>query len=194
PLWGGQFLPLRCNLYVRSPRGSALSLHRANLPASMKTIRIGNGQGFWGDSVDAPVELLKGGPIDYIGMDYLAEVTLSIMMRQKLKDPRLGYATDFISFIRRVLRDAKERNVRILTNAGGLNPKACRAKIFEVARELGVSGVRVGVVEGDDLYPRLRDLVEAGHPLKNMDTGEPIAPVLDHMMSANAYLGARPVV
>ena len=160
----------------------------------MRSIRIGNGQGFWGDNVDAPVELLKGGPIDYIGMDYLAEVTLSIMMRQKLKDPRLGYATDFISFIRRVLRDAKEKNVRILTNAGGLNPKACRAKIFEVARELGVSGVRVGVVEGDDLFPRLRDLVEAGHPLKNMDTGEPIAPVLDHMMSANAYLGARPVV
>jgi hypothetical protein len=160
----------------------------------MRAIRIGNGQGFWGDNVDAPVELLKGGPIDYIGMDYLAEVTLSIMMRQKLKDPRLGYATDFISFIRRVLREAKERNVRILTNAGGLNPKACRAKIFEVARELGVSGVRVGVVEGDDLYPRLRDLVEAGHPLENMDTGEPIAPVLDRMMSANAYLGARPVV
>jgi hypothetical protein len=160
----------------------------------MRAIRIGNGQGFWGDNVDAPVELLKGGPIDYIGMDYLAEVTLSIMMRQKLKDPRLGYATDFIRFIRRVLAEAKERNVRILTNAGGLNPKACRARIFEVARELGLAGVRVGVVEGDDLYPRLRDLVAAGHPLKNMDTGEPIAPVLDRMMSANAYLGARPVV
>jgi hypothetical protein len=160
----------------------------------MSTIRIGNGQGFWGDNVDAPVELLKGGPIDYIGMDYLAEVTLSIMMRQKLKDPRLGYATDFIGFIRRVLAEAQERNVRILTNAGGLNPKACRAKIFEVARELGLSGVRVGVVEGDDLFPRLRDLVEAGHPLKNMDTGEPIAPHIDRVMSANAYLGARPVV
>src|SRR5215475_6754314 len=104
----------------------------ANLRGLMRTIRIGNGQGFWGDNVDAPVELLRGGPIDYIGMDYLAEVTLSIMMRQKLKDSRLGYATDFISFVRRVLREAKERNVRILTNAGGLNPKACRAKIFEV--------------------------------------------------------------
>ncbi|HBL27333.1 MAG TPA: DUF1446 domain-containing protein, partial [Acidobacteria bacterium] len=104
----------------------------------MRTIRIGNGQGFWGDNVDAPVELLRGGPIDYIGMDYLAEVTLSIMMRQKLKDPRLGYATDFIGFIRRVLPEIKERNVRILANAGGLNPRACRERIFEVARELGV--------------------------------------------------------
>jgi hypothetical protein len=159
----------------------------------MRTVRIGNGQGFWGDNVDAPVELLRGGPIDYIGMDYLAEVTLSIMMRQKLKDPRLGYATDFIGFVRRVLPELVERKVRVLTNAGGLNPRACRAKIFAVARELGVSGLRVGVVEGDDLLPRLRDLVAAGHPLRNMDHGEPIADVVDRMTSANAYLGARPV-
>ncbi|HWM89930.1 MAG TPA: acyclic terpene utilization AtuA family protein [Thermoanaerobaculia bacterium] len=159
----------------------------------MKTIRIGNGQGFWGDNVDAPVELLRGGEIHYIGMDYLAEVTLSIMMRQKLKDPRLGYATDFIGFIRRVLPEIKERNIRILANAGGLNPRACREKIFEVARELGVSGLRVGVVEGDDIFPRMRELVAAGHEMKNMDTGEPLAPTIDKVMSANAYLGARPV-
>ena len=78
----------------------------------MKTIRIGNGQGFWGDNVDAPVELLRGGPIDYIGMDYLAEVTLSIMMRQKLKDPTKGYATDFVALVRRVLPELKQRGVR----------------------------------------------------------------------------------
>jgi hypothetical protein len=160
----------------------------------MRSIRIGNGQGFWGDNVDAPVELLRGGPIDYIGMDYLAEVTLSIMMRQKLKDPRLGYATDFLGFVRRVLPEVKERNVRILANAGGLNPRACRAKIFEIARELGVSGIRVGVVEGDDVLPRLRELIAAGHEMKNMDSGEPLAPEVDKVMSANAYLGARPVV
>jgi hypothetical protein len=160
----------------------------------MKTIRIGNGQGFWGDNVDAPVELLRGGPIDYIGMDYLAEVTLSIMMRQKLKNPKLGYATDFIGFIRRVLPELKERNVRILTNAGGLNPRACRNRIFELARDLGVKGLRVGVVEGDDLLPRLKGLIAAGNPLKNMDTGEPLAPIVDRVMSANAYLGAKPVV
>ncbi|HEX4966803.1 MAG TPA: acyclic terpene utilization AtuA family protein [Thermoanaerobaculia bacterium] len=160
----------------------------------MKTIRIGNGQGFWGDNVDAPVELLRGGPIDYIGMDYLAEVTLSIMMRQKLKNPKLGYATDFIGFIRRVLPDLEKRKVRILTNAGGLNPHACRNRIGELAREAGIKGLRVGVVEGDDLLPRLKDLIAAGHPLKNMDTGEPLAPHVDRVMSANAYLGARPVV
>jgi len=160
----------------------------------MRTVRIGNGQGFWGDNVDAPVELLRGGPIDYVGMDYLAEVTLSIMMRQKLRNPDLGYATDFISFIRRILPEAMERRVRILSNAGGLNPRACRRRIFEVARELGISGVRVGVVEGDDVLARLPALVAAGHPLANMDTGEPLAPHVDRLMSANAYLGARPVV
>jgi hypothetical protein len=160
----------------------------------MKKIRIGNGQGFWGDSVDAPVELLRGGPIDYIGMDYLAEVTLSIMMRQKMRNPELGYATDFIDFIRRVLPELKERNVRVLTNAGGLNPKACREKIFEVARELGVEGVRVGVVEGDDLMPRLQELIDSGHPLNNMDSGEPLAPLADQALNVNAYLGAWPVV
>jgi hypothetical protein len=160
----------------------------------MRTVRVGNGQGFWGDDVDAPVELLRGGPIDYIGMDYLAEVTLSIMMRQKLKDPRLGYAPDFVDFVRRVLPEVRERGVRILSNAGGLNPRACRQRIFEVARELGVAGLKVGVVEGDDLLPRLPELVAAGHELANMDTGEPIGPVVGRMTSANAYLGARPVV
>ena len=158
-----------------------------------RTLRIGNGQGFWGDSIDAPVELLRGGPIDYIGLDYLAEVTLSIMMRQRLKDPRLGYASDFPAFVRKVLPELKERNVRIVTNAGGLNPRGCREKIFEIARELGVSGVRVGVVEGDDVFARLPALVEAGHRMANMDTGEPISTVTDRLTSANAYLGARPV-
>ena len=160
----------------------------------MRTVRIGNGQGFWGDNVDAPVELLRGGPLDYLGMDYLAEVTLSIMMRQKLRNPELGYATDFIGFIRRVLPELKERNVRVLTNAGGLNPKACREKIFEIARDLGVSGVRVGIVEGDDLLGRLSALLAEGHSFENMDTGEPLAPFADKATSVNAYLGARPVV
>lgn len=159
----------------------------------MKTVRIANGQGFWGDNVDAPLELVRGGPIDYLGMDYLAEVTLSIMMRQKLKNPAAGYATDFIEFVRRALPELMAGNVRIVTNAGGLNPLACRAKIFEVARELGIAGLRVGVVEGDDLLARLPDLIARGHRLDNMDTGAPISGVLDRVTSANAYIGARPV-
>lgn len=160
----------------------------------MKTVRIGNGQGFWGDNVDAPVELLRGGPIDYIGMDYLAEVTLSIMMRQKLRDPSRGYAHDFIGFLRRTLPELKERNVKVIASAGGLNPHGCRAAIHEVAEELGVEGVRVGVVEGDDVLPRLGELVAGGHELLNMETGEPLGPMLDQFTSANAYLGASGIV
>ncbi len=159
----------------------------------MKTVRVANGQGFWGDSVDAPLELLAGGPIDYLGMDYLAEVTLSIMMRQKLKNPAAGYATDFLDFVRRALPQLVEKNVRVVTNAGGLNPRACREQVFEIARALGIRGLKVGIVEGDDLLARLPGLVAAGHPLANMDSGEPIATVLDRVTSANAYLGARPV-
>jgi hypothetical protein len=127
-------------------------------------------------------------------MDYLAEVTLSIMMRQKLRDPTKGYATDFIDFIRKVLPELKERGVKVLTNAGGLNPRACREQIFAVARELGVEGVRVGIVEGDDLLERMGELIDSGHQMKNMDTGEALQPLLEKMTSSNAYLGAEPVV
>ncbi len=159
----------------------------------MRVVRIANGQGFWGDNVDAPLALVAGGPVDYLGMDYLAEVTLSIMMRQKLKNPAAGYATDFIDFVRRALPELVSRRVKVITNAGGLNPSACRARIFEVARELGVAGFRVGVVEGDDLLARLPEFVAAGHTLANMENGEPIAGVLPRVTSANAYIGARPV-
>ncbi|HNZ96956.1 MAG TPA: DUF1446 domain-containing protein [Thermoanaerobaculia bacterium] len=159
----------------------------------MRTVRIANGQGFWGDNVDEPLRLLEGGPIDYLGMDYLAEVTLSIMMRQKLKNPAAGYATDFLDFARRALPLLVAKGVKVVTNAGGLNPRACRERVFEIARSLGLSGLKVGVVEGDDLLARLPALVAAGHELKNMDSGAPLAPLLDRVTSANAYLGARPV-
>ncbi|MFN7941754.1 MAG: acyclic terpene utilization AtuA family protein [Thermoanaerobaculia bacterium] len=159
----------------------------------MRALRVANGQGFWGDSVDAPLELLSGGPVDVIGMDYLAEVTLSIMMRQKLKNPAAGYATDFLDFVRRALPLLVEKGVKVVTNAGGLNPRACRERVFEIARELGISGLRVGIVEGDDLLARLPELVERGHALANMDSGEPLAPILPRVTSANAYIGARPV-
>ena len=158
-----------------------------------RVVRIGNGQGFWGDSVDAPLELLTRGPLDYLGMDYLAEVTLSIMMRQKLRDPHKGYATDFIAFLRRALPVIAERGVKVVTNAGGLNPPACREEVFEVARELGISGLKVGVVEGDDLLPRIGELCGAGHHLEHMETGKRLCEVRHKVLSANAYLGARPV-
>lgn len=159
----------------------------------MRTIRIANGQGFWGDNVDAPLELLRGGGIDYLGLDYLAEVTLSIMMRQKLRNPALGYATDFLEFVDRALPLLAETRTRVITNAGGLNPAECRQRVLELARAKGISGLRVGVVEGDDLLGRLPDLLARGHGLENLETGAPLETVLDRVTSANAYLGARPV-
>jgi Acyclic terpene utilisation family protein AtuA len=114
-------------------------------------------------------------------------------MRQKLKNPAAGYATDFLDFVRRALPDLVAKNVKVVTNAGGLNPSACRRKVFEIARDLGVSGLKIGVVEGDDLLARLPELIAAGNPMNNMDSGAPLATVVDRVTSANAYLGARPV-
>lgn len=159
-----------------------------------RVVRIANGQGFWGDSPDAAWEVLTRGPVDYIGMDYLAEVTLSIMMRQKLKDPSKGYATDFVAFLQRALPEIVARRVRIVTNAGGLNPRACREAIFRVARELGVRQLKIGVIEGDDLLPRVAELCRRGIHLRQMETGECVCSLPgDCLLSANAYLGAWPV-
>lgn len=159
-----------------------------------RVVRIGNGQGFWGDSPDAAYELITRGPVDYVGLDYLAEVTLSIMMRQKLKDPSKGYATDFLALLRRVLPEIMARNVKIVTNAGGLNPRACRDGIFHLAEKLHIRGLKVGIVEGDDLLPRLDELCQAGIHLTHMETGERLCELpRERVLSANAYLGAMPV-
>jgi hypothetical protein len=159
-----------------------------------KTVRIGNGQGFWGDSPDAAWEMVTRGPLDYLGLDYLAEVTLSIMMRQRLRDPKRGYATDFVAFLKRALPEIVARGVRVVTNAGGLNPSACREEVFRVAEDLGVRGLRVGIVEGDDLRERIPELCASGHHLRHMETGARLCEVPHaRVLSANAYLGARPV-
>ena len=99
-------------------------------------IRIGNGQGFWGDSIDAPVHLVQDGPLDYLTLDYLAEVTLSIMQRQKLKRPDAGYARDFVKLIQRILPEIRKKNIKVITNAGGVNPNACRDALINLAKEL----------------------------------------------------------
>ena len=96
-------------------------------------IRIGNGQGFWGDSIDAPVRLAKDGPLDYLTLDYLAEVTLSIMQRQKLKNPNTGYARDFLDLVERILPEISDKGVKVITNAGGVNPQSCRLELIQLA-------------------------------------------------------------
>ena len=161
----------------------------------MKTVRIAAGQGFWGDWLEAPYRQVSGGAIDYLMMDYLAEVTMSILQKQKSRDSALGYATDFVTQMERILPTIVERGIKVTANAGGVNPRACAAAVAGVARKLGLAGkLTIGVVTGDDLLTRLDGLLARGHELKNLDTGRPLRDVREAVVSANAYLGAAPVV
>ena len=160
-----------------------------------RNVRVAAGQGFWGDWPEAPVRQVRGGPIDYLMMDYLAEVTMSIMQKQKSRDPKAGYARDFVPLMERILPDVVRKGIRVTSNAGGVNPRGCAEAVLEVARRLGLAGkVRVGLVTGDDILGRLDDLIARGHALADMETGRPLSDVRDKVLSANAYLGMAPIV
>jgi hypothetical protein len=162
---------------------------------SNRIVRVAAGQGFWGDWLDAPRRQVEGGPVDYLMLDYLAEVTMSILQKQKERDPNMGYARDFIGAMESVLPAVVERGVRVVANAGGVNPVACARAVIEVAAARGAAGkLKVGVVTGDDLLPHLDALIEKGHALANMETGEPLSTVRDRVLSANAYIGSVPIV
>lgn len=159
-----------------------------------KVIRIANGQGFWGDSIDAPVHLVEYGKIDYLTLDYLAEVTLSIMHKQKRRDPNLGYATDFIALMTRILPDLKKKGIRVIANAGGVNPKACREALLKVAKDLGITGLKVATVTGDDILDRLQEFKAQGLQLKNMDSAKSLFSESLEMIAANVYLPTQAMV
>jgi len=160
-----------------------------------RTVRIASGQGFWGDDLDAPVRQVEGGPIDYLMLDYLAEVTMSIMQKQRSRDPEAGYARDFIPLMERIFPRCAEAGIRVVTNAGGVNPRGCAGALVEAGRRAGVEGrMTVGMVTGDDLMERMDDLLSRGHELRNMETDEPLEAVRDRVQSANAYIGARPII
>jgi hypothetical protein len=154
-------------------------------------IVIANCGGFWGDDPTAARRQVEGGPIDYLVMDYLAEVTMAILQKQRANDSERGFATDFLVQLRDVLPACAEKGIRVISNAGGVNPQACAAAVERLAAELGIADkVCVGVVVGDDIYGRLDDIDE---PLAHMDTGAPLSTVRDEVLSANVYLGAAPV-
>ena len=141
------------------------------------------------------MDQVRRGPIDYLMLDYLAEVTMSILQKQRSRDPAQGYARDFVPLMGEIFRDCAEKNVRVIANAGGVNLEACRDAVLAEARKIGLSGkVRVGVVIGDDIMPRLRQLMDAGHALNNLETGRPLTDVIDKVQSANAYIGAQPII
>lgn len=161
----------------------------------MKRVRIGNGCGFWGDNLDAPVRLAEAGRIDYLTLEYLAELTMSILAVQKQKNPTAGYATDFLDVLGGLTPILQSQpNLKIVTNAGGMNPHGCAAKARDILADAGLADRRIGVVSGDDLMPRLDELLAAGHALNHLDSGEPLASIREKVVSANAYLGAEPIV
>ncbi|HEX3879527.1 MAG TPA: acyclic terpene utilization AtuA family protein [Bryobacteraceae bacterium] len=151
-------------------------------------IRIANGQGFWGDWLEAPVRLVEQGPIDYLALDYLAEITMSILQKQKLADANLGYARDFPPLIAHIARRIRDRGITVIANAGGVNPLACAREVVRLA-----PGLKVAVVLGDDVFSRLDEFAAKGHELRDMDTGEPLSQIRDRILSANAYIGAFPL-
>lgn len=157
-------------------------------------IRIASGQGFWGDLLTAPIDQVTRGKVDYLVMDYLAEVTMSILQKQKRKDPALGYARDLVPLIEQILPVCIERNIKIITNGGGVNPRGCSEAIQTVARKLGISNLSIGIVTGDDILGRIHQLSSTGIALKNMETGEPLEKIADRLESANVYFGAMPIV
>ena len=133
--------------------------------------------------------------MDYLMLDYLAEVTMSILQKQKERDPAMGYAQDFLGAMESVLPAVVDRGVKVIANAGGVNPVACARAVLDVASKAGKAGtLRIGVVTGDDLLPRLDELLASGHPLTHMENGEPLSTVRDRVLSANAYIGSTPIV
>lgn len=156
-------------------------------------IRIANGQGFWGDWLEAPRRLVADGPLDYLALDYLAEVTMSILQKQKLRDPALGYATDAVDLAVDLLPQLQARGIRIVTNAGGVNPVACGRAILRRAQEAGLQGVKVAVVLGEDIGDRIDELAANGACFDDLDSGRGLAEIRDRLLSAHVYLGGFPL-
>ena len=153
--------------------------------------KIGGAGGFWGDQIFAPIDLLVGADLDYLTMDYLAEVTMSILAKQMERDSQKGWATDVIDWLRAGgISMLHQKGTRLVTNAGGANPNACAEAVLALACEIGWDDCRIAMVSGDDVLPLIDDVLGGGSMIENMDSGESMYDVRKKMVSANAYLGA----
>jgi hypothetical protein len=160
----------------------------SNVPTARGPVRVGCHSGFWGDTETAAVQLVRNGNVDYLVSDYLAEVTMSIMAAQKLRNPQAGYATDFVSVVMGPLaREIAEKKIKVITNAGGVNPQTCRDAVLKACEAAGVK-LKVAVVLGDDILPRAEEFRATG--IREMDTG---AELPAKIVSMNAYLGGFPI-
>jgi hypothetical protein len=161
----------------------------------MKSIRVGNGAGFWGDNLDAPRRLCEAGRLDYLTLEYLAELTMSILAHQKSRDPSAGWVTDFGEVVGSLVPSLwAQPALKIVTNAGGMNPQGCAAAIARCLVQQGLADIVIGAVSGDDLFPRLDELSRGGESFAHFETGQPIDSIRDRIVSANAYLGAGGIV
>lgn len=159
----------------------------------MKTVRIGGGQGFWGDLNDAPIVMAQQDNVDYIACDYLAELTLSIMRRQQERNSERGYARDFITALSGMLPMIKEKKIKVITNAGGMNVKAAVVAAKQAIKAAGMS-LKIGYVLGDNVKDIIPQLRKQGITMNHMDTGETIDAILPQMVNANVYYGSEPIV
>lgn len=156
-------------------------------------IRIANAGGYWGDDLSVMHRQLSGGKLDYITQDFLAEITMSIMQKQRQRDPNAGYARDFITQMEENLPLILDKGVRVISSAGGINPVACAERVIEVAKK-HKRKIKVGVVHGDDILGTLETFTKRGEKLANIETGERFKKVKERVTSANIYFGAEPVV
>src|SRR5437667_7032952 len=161
--------------------------------AMADVLRIANCSGFYGDRLSAAREMVEDGPIDVLTGDYLAELTLMILLKDRLKDPSLGYARTFLRQLEEVAATCKARGIKIVVNAGGLNPRGLAEAARALYRKLGVQAV-VAHIEGDDLMPKLAELQAQGEKLAHLDKGVPLSSLAQPVLSANAYLGAWGIV
>ncbi|WP_296112339.1 acyclic terpene utilization AtuA family protein [uncultured Anaerococcus sp.] len=159
-----------------------------------KKIRIGGGQGFWGDSPDAAIDMVKNGNLDYLACDYLAELTMSILQKQKNKNPEYGYAKDFVDLFSEIVEDCNRNNIKILANAGGVNVKSLVDKLTNIVKNKNIKGYKIGFVEGDNLKDDLEKYMLEGYEFLNMDNGEKLETIKDRILNANVYFGHEPIV
>lgn len=162
--------------------------------SNTKKIRIGGGQGFWGDSPDAAIDMVKNGNLDYLACDYLAELTMSILQKQKNKNPEYGYAKDFVDLFSDIVEDCNKNNIKILANAGGVNVKSLVNKLTDIVKNKNIKGYKIGFVEGDNLKNDLEKYMLEGYEFLNMDNGEKLETIKDKILNANVYFGHEPIV
>jgi hypothetical protein len=166
----------------------------APLTQAAATLAVGNGAGFWGDNLDAPYLLARDGRLDVLTLEYLAELTMAILSHLRGKDPAAGYVTDFPDLVERLVPIWLQKSgLRVVTNAGGLNPPSCAVSCGAILARAGLGAGVIGVVTGDDVLDRIPGWIRDGLDLTHLESGAPISDVAARLVAANVYLGARPI-